>query len=394
MSGDTGSPHIMLVAGEPSGDLLGGQIMGALRDLTDGKVKISGVGGDTMIAQGLESLFSITDTSLMGISEVLPKIPVLLRRIREAVDHAIKTRPDAVVLIDAPDFTHRVAKQLKRRAPEITIIKYVAPQVWAARPKRAETMARIMDHLLVLLPFEPKFFEAHGLDTRFVGHPVVERVEQGDGAAFRNRHGISAEAKLLAVLPGSRRGEIKLMLPVFRDTCARLVKDVPDLQTTIVTMDQVADVIKAATKNWPTSITLVESSEKLDAFASVDAALAASGTVTTELALAKVPMVVGYRLSGFTYAIYRWLINVPYMTLINLIKKSGVVPEFAQGDCTAGNLAEEASRLLKDPEVAMRQVKGCQSALEDMGLGSTPPSTRAAQAILDIVAEKNTRLLA
>ncbi len=384
-AGTTRVPKVMIVVGEPSGDLLGGQIMAALDELTHGQVKIFGVGGDTMAEQGMESLFSIKDTSLMGFVEVLPKIPLLLRRISEVVDYAILTQPDAVVLIDAPDFTHRVAKQLKKRAPNITSIKYVAPQVWALRPKRAETLASIMDHLLVLLPFEPPFFEKYGLSTRFVGHPVVERVESGDGAGFRQRHNIPIDVPVLAVLPGSRGSEVKHMLPVFEEAALLLKEQIKNLHTVIVTMDHVAQAVAAQTTRWPTPITVVDQREKLDGFAASNAAFAASGTVSTELALARVPMVIGYKMGKFTYTIFSRLIDVPFMTLINLIKKQAIIPEYAQDDCTAEELAQEMARLLNDPEAATRQVAGCQSALEDMGLGATPPSVRASQAILDII---------
>lgn len=388
MTGEARVPRIMMVVGEPSGDLLGAQIMAALKRLTGGAVDITGVGGPAMEAQGLTSLYSIADTSVMGFNEVVPKIPKILARVRQAADYAMETRPDLVVLIDSPDFTHRIGRRLSKRAPDITVVKYVAPQVWASRPKRAEKLAEFVDYLLCLLPFEPPFFESYGLDTRFVGHPVVERVEKGNGAGFRARHGIPAEAPVLAVLPGSRSNEVRMILPVFKEAVALLGAEVDGLQTVIVTLDHVRDKVVAGTEKWPTPLTIVDQDEKSDAFAAADTALAASGTVSTELALAKVPMVIAYRLGWFTYAMFRGLIKVPFISLINLIEKRGVIAELVQDDCTAPDIAAEAEVLLTNEEAARRQVEGCQSALVEMGLGDAPPSERAAQALLDIIAEE------
>jgi len=388
MSAPSGAPHIMMVVGEPSGDLLGGQIMAALKRLTDGNVEITGVGGPAMKAEGLESLYSIADTSVMGFNEVVPKIPTILARVRQAADFAMKTKPDLVLLIDSPDFTHRIGRRLSKRAPELTVVKYVAPQVWASRPGRAKKLADFVDYLLCLLPFEPPFFESYGLDTRFVGHPVVERVEAGDGAAFRARHNIPDGAALLAVLPGSRSNEVRMILPVFKDTVAQLKAGAETLQTVVVTLDHVRERVDAGTENWPTPLIIVDQDEKRDAFAAADLALAASGTVSTELALAKVPMVIAYKIGWFTYLLFRGLIDVPFITLINLIKKRGVIPELVQKDCTAEDIIEEADTLLHDKDAARLQVEGCQSALVDMGLGGSPPSERAAQALLEIIVEE------
>ncbi len=382
------SPRIMVIVGEPSGDLLGAQIMAALKQLTNGEVEITGVGGKAMEAEGLSTIFSIDDTSVMGIAEVVPKIPKILGRIREAADYAMKTKPDVVLLIDSPDFTHRIGRRLSKRAPDQTVVKYVAAQVWASRPGRAKVLSEFVDYLLVLLPFEPAFFESHGMKTRFVGHPVVERVQPGDGAAFRARHGIPAKAPVLVVLPGSRSNEVRFILPVFKDAVRRLAETVEDLHTVIVTLDHVRGKVVAQTTDWPTPIAIVDQDEKQDAFAAAHAALAASGTVSTELALAKVPMVIGYKIGWFSFKLFSWFVDVPFISLINLIKQRGVIPELVQDACTAEDLAEEVERLLLEPEVAKAQLEGCQSALEDMGLGGTAPSLRAAQAILDIIAEE------
>ncbi len=388
MTGERPPPRIMMVVGEPSGDFLGGQIMAALKRLTGGKVEITGVGGPAMEAEGLNSLYSIADTSVMGFNEVVPKIPKILRRVREAADFAIETKPDLVVLIDSPDFTHRIGRRLSKRAPELTVVKYVAPQVWASRPGRAKKLAEFVDYLLCLLPFEPPFFESYGLDTRFVGHPVIERMETGDGDGFRARHGIPADAKLLAVLPGSRSNEVRMILPVFKDAAGRLAAGTEDLHTVIVTLGHVKDKVAAGAGDWPTPLAVVGQDEKHDAFAAANVALAASGTVSTELALARVPMVIAYKIGWFTYALFRGLVEVPFISLVNLIEKRGVIPELVQEDCSGRDIAEEAHELLGSKAAAKRQVEGCQAALAAMGLGETPPSERAAQALLDIIEEK------
>ncbi len=232
---------LMLIAGEPSGDLLGGQLMAALRAVAGDSVHIFGMGGPAMTAQGLTSLFPLKDTAVMGLREVVPKIPVILRRVRDISGVAMTRRPDAVVLIDSPDFNHRIARRLKRLAPEIPTINYVAPQVWASRQYRARAMARDFDLLLALLPFEPPFFEKYGLHTVFVGHPVIERAKlMTGGPELRARLGIAPDAPVLCVLPGSRTSEIRFILPVFRDAVAEIAKRVPGLITLLPTVPHVA----------------------------------------------------------------------------------------------------------------------------------------------------------
>ncbi|MBN9557505.1 MAG: lipid-A-disaccharide synthase, partial [Alphaproteobacteria bacterium] len=219
---------LMLVCGEPSGDQLGGQLMAGLRALAGDSIVISGVGGRAMEAQGLKSLFPLDDTAVMGLREVVPKIPRILGRVRDACDYALATRPDAVVLIDSPDFTHRIARAVKRRDASIATINYVAPQVWASRAYRARAMARYFDLVLALLPFEPPFFESYNLSAVFVGHPVLERAAgMTGGAELRRRLGIAPDAPLLAVLPGSRSNEIRFILPVFREAVRLIAARVP-----------------------------------------------------------------------------------------------------------------------------------------------------------------------
>src|SRR3984885_11774360 len=221
---------IMLVCGEPSGDQIGAELMAGLKSLAGENLHLVGVGGTAMEAQGLKSLFSLDDTAVMGLREVVPRIPAILRRVREAADYALALSPDAVVLIDSPDFTHRIAQRVKRINPAIRTVNYVAPQVWASRQYRARKMARYFDLLLALLPFEVPFFEGYGLHAGFVGHPVTERVARMTGGdPLRQRLGIASDAPLLVLLPGSRLSEVRLLLPRFRDAVARVAREMPGL---------------------------------------------------------------------------------------------------------------------------------------------------------------------
>lgn len=378
---------LMLVCGEPSGDQLGGQLMAGLRALAGDSIVISGVGGRAMEAQGLKSLFPLDDTAVMGLREVVPKIPRILGRVRDACDYALATRPDAVVLIDSPDFTHRIARAVKRRDASIATINYVAPQVWASRAYRARAMARYFDLVLALLPFEPPFFESYNLSAVFVGHPVLERAARmTGGAGLRRRLGIAPDAPLLAVLPGSRSNEIRFILPVFREAVRLIAARVPGLVTVLPTVPHVATRVQAATTDWPAPLhVILDEDQKFAAFDAANAALAASGTVTTELALARVPFVSAYRVGWLTYALARPLFKLPHFTLVNLLLKRGAVPEFLQGAASPRSLADAVTPLLTVPEAAARQRNDLDEAMRLLGRGGEPPSLRAAQAILDFV---------
>lgn len=374
---------VMLVCGEPSGDQLGAELMAGLKALAP-NVTISGVGGEAMAAQGLTSLFPLDDTAVMGLAEVVPRIPAILSRIREAADFALRTRPDAVVLIDSPDFTHRIARRLKRIDPAICTVNYVAPQVWASRSYRARTMARYFDLVLALLPFEAPFFESYGLRTVFVGHPVIERAARmTGGGALRARLSIGSDAPLLAVLPGSRTNEVRLLLPVFREAVTLLVKEIPDLVCVLPVVPHVADRVHEGTRNWPVSLHILNGdADKFAAFDAADVALAASGTVTTELALARTPLVMAYKLGWLTYKLMRPFIHAPYATLVNIILGREAVPEFVQEKCTPAALAAALLPLFRDERVREKELRDLDEAARELGAGGEPPSLRAAQALL------------
>ncbi|HEY2446322.1 MAG TPA: lipid-A-disaccharide synthase [Rhizomicrobium sp.] len=378
---------IMLVCGEPSGDQIGAELMAGLKSLAGDKLHIVGVGGPAMAAQGLESLFPLDDTSVMGLREVVPRIPAILRRVREASDFAVRTRPDAVVLIDSPDFTHRIAQRLRRIAPAIRTVNYVAPQVWASRSYRARKMARYFDLVLALLPFEAQFFEEHALPAVFVGHPVIERAERmKGGAALRERLGISPLAPLLAILPGSRMNEVRLLLPPFREAVALLRRDIPDLACVLPTVAHVSSFVRERTVGWPTLLHILDSdADRFAAFDAARAAIAASGTVTTELALAGTPMVVAYRLGALTYALVRPFVRVHFIALANILLDRPAVPELIQGRCTGAALARAALPLLRDEAARESQRRDLAEAMARLGVGGERPSLRAARALLEFV---------
>jgi lipid-A-disaccharide synthase len=379
--------RLMLVCGEPSGDQLGAELMRGLKSLAGNSLEIAGVGGPAMAAQGLHSLFPLDDTAVMGLREVVPRIPAILRRVREASDAALRSRPDAVVLIDSPDFTHRIAQRIKRIDPSIRTVNYVAPQVWASRSYRARKMAGYFDLVLALLPFEVRFFEAQGLHAVFVGHPVVERAARMTGGdALRRRLGIASDASVLAVLPGSRLSEVKLLLPRFREAVGIIGRAMPNLVCVLPTVPHTRATVREMAKNWPAMLHIVETdAEKFAAFDAADVALAASGTVTAELALAGTPMVVAYRLGWLTFALARPFVRVRHITLVNIILDRAAVPEFIQRDCTGETLAQGVLELFRDPHAREGQLRDLAEAMAKLGVGGEAPSLRAARALLDFV---------
>ncbi len=376
---------LMLVCGEPSGDALGAELMMGLRALAGDSVRIVGVGGPAMTAQGLQSLFPLDVTAVMGLKEVVPRIPQILRHVREAADYALNVHPDAVVLIDSPDFTHRIARAIKRRDPTIRTVNYVAPQVWASRQYRARLMSRYFDLVLALLPFEAPFFEQHGLASKFVGHPVIERrARMVGGAALRERLGIARETPVLTVLPGSRISEVTLQLPVFRETVALLKKDIPGLVCILPKVPHVRDIVRELTQDWPVPLhLLIDEADKFAAFRAGNVALACSGTVTTELALAGTPMAVTYKVGWLTAILMRPFVAVEHATLVNILLGRAAIPEFIQHRCRPELIAPALLALFRDEAVREEQKKALGAAVLMLGEGDEAPSLRAARALLD-----------
>lgn len=379
------APNVYIVVGEPSGDQLGVNLVRALRDLTDGKVQFSGLAGERMIGEGLESLFPIDELAVMGL-EIIPHMRRLLRLIRRVAEDIKETRPDVVVMIDAQGFAVRVGERIMGH--EIPIVQYVAPTVWAWRPGRAKHVARYLDRLLAIFPFEAPYFEPLGLETTFVGHSASEaRFVVGDGAGFRRRHEIDPDAKVLCVLPGSRRGEVKRLLQVYGETLSLLHEDMPELVCVVPTVSTVAEKVTAAAEGWPyRTIVLRDAAEKYDAFAASDLALATSGTVTVETSFADLPTIVVYRAPKVSALVGRLVLRVKYASAVNLVLDRPVLPEFIQGDCTAENLAGAVRQLISDESARKTQLEGIAEAKEMLSSGDTIPSRNAARAILDEIA--------
>lgn len=388
--------RFFLVAGEPSGDLLGGALMEGLRELRHGDVAFDGVGGPLMAAQGLSSRFPMSDLSVMGLAEVLPRAPLLLRRVRETAEAACDARPDALVTIDSPDFCLRVAAKVRRQRPDLRIIHYVAPSVWAWRPGRAAKMARWVDHVLALLPFEPPFMEAAGMTCDFVGHPVAaeERAATpAEAAEARKSLGVEHDRPLLVALPGSRAGEVARLAPIFAEVIRRLRASRPDLAVVVPAAGGVVEAVGALlppdAEGWPKIVAPTGSArdeaEKRAVFRAADAALAASGTVSLELAAEDTPMVVAYKVNPVTAAMVRRLVRVDTVTLVNLVTETRVVPEFLQQDCTPDLITPALAALLFDRETAAPQHEAAAAAMRALGRGGEPPGLRAARSVLSAV---------
>jgi lipid-A-disaccharide synthase len=382
--------RIFLLVGEPSGDQLGAHIMAAIRKraaLNGQTVEFSGLGGETMAEQGLDSLFPISDLAIFGLIEVIPHAPRIFRRVRETVAAIRAFKPDVVLSIDVPAFAFRVLKQLKY--DNVPLVHCVAPTVWAWRPRRAKMIADFLDHLLVLLPFEPPYFERVGLASTFIGHPIVEAgLDRIDGAVFRAKHGIAPDEDLLCVLPGSRRSEVSRLLPIFGETLKLLAPKLPKLRIVVPTVAHVADTVRAAAATWPLpAIVVTGNEEKFAAFKAAKAALAASGTVVLELAVAGCPTVMAYQVSGVTAWIVRRLVKVQYASLPNLILNQGLIPEYLQEHCNPAELASAVGRLLLDDAARRTQIEGGAEVARRLGLGGPSPSEMAAGVVLDYAAK-------
>jgi lipid-A-disaccharide synthase len=378
---------LYLVAGESSGDVLGARLIASLRAMRPA-LRFAGIGGDRMAEQGVESLFPMRELALMGLLEVLPKIRSLARRMEQTVADITARRPAAVVTIDSPGFAMRLAKRVKPLG--IPVIHYVAPQVWAWRQGRVKEMAHRLDRILALLPFEPPFFEKAGIPVTFVGHPVLESgADKGDAARFRAVHGIAAHEQVVLVMPGSRRTEISRLLPVFGETLRLLAARRPGLRPVVPLAGPVEEAVRAAAANWhPKPILVRDVAEKHDAYAAASAGLIKSGTSSLEVALAGVPMVVGYRVNPITAAIARRLIKVKYASIVNLLADAPVIPEYLQGDCRPDLLAAALEPLLAGGPETRAQREGFARVLSELAPpGGGSPSEAAARAVLTMLSE-------
>ena len=380
---------IYLIAGEPSGDALGARLMRAIKKKTGGKAEFFGIGGDTMEKEGMSSLFDISELAIMGLCEVIPSIPRVLKRIGQTVNDIVRLHPDVVISIDSWSFGSRVQKKLRALKTGIPQIHYVAPQVWAWKKKRARTMYKYVDHLLTLLPQEPKYFTPYGLPTTFVGHPVIESpVVHGDREIFRRKYRIDAAQKIICLLPGSRHNEVSRLLPIFLEAAPMLKQQHPELFFVIPTVKTVAARVKNMLKNNPLPVLVVEGEEdRHNAMSAAAAAIAASGTVALELAIADVPHVIGYKVAPVTAALVKHFLHIQFVNLSNILLGREIVPELLQERCVASNIVLYINRFLEQDSFYRHQAEGFKKVREVLGLGEQTPSEKAADVILQIIAD-------
>ncbi|MCF6429297.1 lipid-A-disaccharide synthase [Leisingera sp. MMG026] len=382
------SLRVFILAGEPSGDRLGGALMAGLKQLAPEAV-FDGIGGALMAEQGLVSRFPMDELSVMGLAEVLPKYRHLKRRIRETADAVLETRPDVLITIDSPDFSLRVARLVKEQS-NIRTVHYVAPSVWAWRPKRAGKMAEVIDHVLALLPFEPPLMEKAGMACDFAGHPVVAEPQatREEVAAFRQEFGLG-NAPFVLALPGSRRSEISRLAPDFGAALKRFLETHPDYKVVVPAAAPVAGLVAEALQGWPEGTVLIDPNKfdpatakahKRAAFAAADLALAASGTVSLELAAAATPMVIAYKFQWLTWQIMKRMALIDTVTLVNLVSDTRVVPECLGPECTPDNIAARLAAVAADPGA---QLGAMDVTMQRLGKGGEEPGLRAARAVLD-----------
>ncbi len=382
--------RLYLIAGEHSGDALGGRLMAALQSKLGSTVVLAGVGGEHMAHQGLASLFPIEDVAVMGPAHILPALPRIVRRVYQAAHAAVAFSPDAVVIIDSPEFTHPIARRIRKRAPHIPIIDYVSPSVWAWRPGRARKMTAYVDHILALLPFEPA---AHvrlgGPPCTYVGHPLIEHLEEitkADAEGLCRRLGIAPQTPVLLVLPGSRRSEVERLIDVFGETIGALRRQGHDFDVVVPAVAHVRSLIESRSAQWPVRPKFVAPADKYAAMRLARAALAASGTVTLELGLAATPSVIAYKVDAVTAAVVRRLIATDTAVLANLVLGERVYPEFIQQDCTAEKMSAALSQLLHAGPARARQLEQLARIPGKMHLDHGTPSDAAAEAVLHTIA--------
>lgn len=378
---------VFIVAGEDSGDVLGAGLMRELEALTGGNVRFEGVGGDRMQAEGLASLFAMDDITAIGIGQVIAGLPRILRRMAQTADAVVAARPDVLVLIDAPDFTHRIAHKVRPRLPHLPIVKYVAPTVWVWRPGRARAMTPDIDRVLAVLPFEPEVMQRlGGPPTVYVGHPLLGMLDElrpnAEEVARRQ-----ANPPQLLVLPGSRRSELQRLGPVFGDVLARLTARIPDLDLVLPTLPRRRAEVEAMVGGWTVAPRIVtEDAEKYAAFRTARAAFAASGTVTLELALANVPTLAAYKVNWLEARIAAHVLQVQSVILPNLVLGEKVVPEYLQWHIDPPAMADQLARLITGGPEREAQLRAFARLEEIMGTGGPPPSRRAATAVLELCA--------
>ena len=380
---------IYLIAGEPSGDLLGSRLMRAMRQ-KDKNVEFYGVGGDTMEAEGLKSLYDISDLAVMGLTEVIPSIPKILKHIKETIADIQKVEPDVVVTIDSWSFSSRIHKALRKLKLGIPQVHYVAPQVWAWKKKRARTMYKYIDCLLTLFPYEPKYFTPYKLDARFVGHPVIEsEAITADGNAFRKKFNIPENKKVITILPGSRKNEVSRLLPVFMEAAQELHNADKDFYFVLPTVKTVANMVKNDLKNYNLPVLVVENQQdRYGAFRASSAAIAASGTVALELAICDIPHIITYKVAPLTAFLAKRFLHIQFVNLSNILLGREIIPELLQERCVKGNIRNYILELLRHEDLYNRQMEGFAKVRKILGQGEQTPSQNASDIIFDIAQNK------
>ena len=379
-----------LIAGEPSGDSLGARLMESIKK-NDKEAQFFGLGGDSMQSQGLKSLFNITELAVMGLAEVIPSIPRILKRINQTIADIQNTAPDVIITIDSWSFCARIHKKIRKLKLGIPQVHYVAPQVWAWKKKRARTMYKYIDLLLTLFPHEPKYFIPYNLDTVFVGHPVIEStiVNGKNKGKFRQNHNIKDEQKLMLVLPGSRHNEVERLLPDFLEVVKKMQAKHPDFVYAIPTVSTVADKVKKMVANSGLPITVVEGEqERHNAFTDADVAIAASGTVALELAIVGVPHIVAYKVPKPTEWVARHFIHIQFVNLTNILLGREIVPELLQQDCNPANIMAYVEQFLNKESLYKRQMEGFEKLRQKLGMGEQTPSDNACKAIMELIAKQ------
>ncbi len=376
------SVTIYLVTGEPSGDLLGARLMRAMKKKYQDKVSFIGVGGESMIREGLNSLFNIKDLAVMGLAEVIPSIPLVLKRLNQTVQDIIDKKPDIVMTIDSFSFSARVHKKLKKLKFKNPHVHCVAPQVWAWKKGRAKKVGSYMNHLFCLLPYEEQYFTPYNMPTTFIGHPVIEGgADSGNASLFKQTHNIPDNTTVLTMLPGSRKNEVAFLMDMFMKATENLQQKHKNLFVVIPTVATVSDKLKNMLKNWDIPHVIVEGEQaRYDAFAASDVAMAASGTVSLELALAGVPHLIAYRVNKLTGILAKKLLKIKYVNLINILSDKEIIPELLQEKCTIQNLTDTIELLLKNKTQAVDE------SLKQLGYGQAlSPSEKMGDILLSII---------
>jgi len=380
--------RVFIIAGEASGDLLGAHLMRSMKEKAGRLIQFYGVGGPKMIAEGLDSLFPFYELSMLGFIEILPYMFNIAVRIRQTVDDIMERNPDVVITIDVPGFSMRVVERLrKEKNLKSKFVHYVAPTVWAYKPRRAEKCARLFDHLLVLLPFEPPYFDKVGLPCTWVGHPVIAETTVGDGAAFREKYQIAPDSPLFCLMPGSRKGEVERHMPIFAKAISMLATQFPNLSMAVAIPPNVMAFVTPFFENCPfRAVVTANDEDKKDAIAASNFAIVKSGTIALEIAKVGVPMIVTYQLHAISAWYLRRYSIIKMANLVNILEGKEIIPELLQELCTPLMIADAMANLATHPEAQAVQKTIQKAAVSRLLLpDGERPSDKAARTILALL---------